>query len=396
MPPSNPYQTYRSVTTQRDWITRRKILFQELGDKNLVVPVGGNIQEAVDRLELLGGGIIRLADGTHSPTGNLTFPTKTPIQILGINMTTTVIDFGSADRRFILAGENIYTTGTVSITNGVTVTGSSTAWLSSGLVAGDEIFLDSSWYKITAITGDTTIILAEGYGGAVLSGATYRAGSIIRDIEITELTIKNSTSASGAIDIDDARNILLEDIDMTSNSKSLVATNVSELDWEKGRTSASTTVGITLTTGKYINFSRVSSVGNTTLGLSVTGVSHGSIFRCALSGNTTNGANITSCSNFNFIEVLMEGNVIGIEAVSGNTNCKFLNCTANGNSSDGIKLTATSDRCKIFGGDFTNNGGYGVNIAASTCNDNVLALSTFSLNTTDRYNDSGTNSNIQV
>lgn len=390
--PQSPYQTYRYPITQRDWLTRRRVLFQELGDRNIVVNIGGNIQEAIDRLQDYGGGIIRLADGTHDlSTYDLTIPAKTPIQFLGINMTTTILDFGSTNKRIILAGTNIYTTGTVSITNGVTVTGSSTNWLSSGLVAGDEIFLDSRWYKIAAITGNTSIILSEGYGGAALSGATYRAGSIVRDCEFTELTIKSSTSTSGALDVDDARNVLLEDVTFAQNQVNGIVTNFSE--WNSIRTvsAAATGNGFEFSTGTFCNNHQFANVGNGGHGFVMSGIMAGSFIECAANANTTDGFNITSCTSLDLIAVEAKSNGgQGVELVSGNKNIKFANFEASYNTSDGLKLTATSDYCKIIGCHFELNGGYGVNIAAATCDNNHLALSTFNTNTSGTYSDSGT------
>lgn len=350
-----------------------------------------SIQKAIDYLATIGGGVIRLNAGTHTPPGNVTFPVKTPIQIVGVNMTSAIIDFGSADRRFILAGSNIYTTGTVSISSGVTVTGSSTGWLTSGLVAGDEIFLDSRWYKIDTIAGDTTIILAEGYGGTALSGATYRASSIVRDVEFTEITIKNSTSSSGAIDGDDCRNVLLEDITLVSNNVNISMTNFSEWNSQRTVSAAATGNGAAFTTGTFCNNYQFASVGNGAHAFVLNGLMSASFLFCAANGNTGDGFNITSCAN---LDVLVQANSNGgqgIELVSGNKNIKLNQCEASYNTSDGVKFTATSDYCKIIACHLELNGGYGVNIAASTCDYNHLALSTFLTNTSGNYNDSGTN-----
>jgi hypothetical protein len=301
-PLGTPYDFTRDPITRRRILTQQRVLYQSFGDHNYVVEVGGNIQEALNRLQANGGGILRLGDGTHDlSTYSLTFPAKCPIQILGINMTTTILDFGSTTNRIIMAGSNIYTTGTVSITNGVTVTGSSTNWLSSGLVAGDEIFLDSRWYKIAAITGNTTIILSEGYGGSTLSGATYRAGSIVRDCEFTELTIKSSTSTSGALDVDDARNVLIEDVTFAQNQVNGIVTNFSE--WNSTRTvsAAATGNGFQFATGTFCNNHQFANVGNGAHGFVLSGLIAASFIECAANGNTTDGFNITSCSTVDIV-----------------------------------------------------------------------------------------------
>jgi hypothetical protein len=64
------------------------------------------------------------------------------------------------------------------------------------------------------------------------------------------------------------------------------------------------------------------------------------------------------------------------------------------NTSDGIKLTATNDRNTIVGVSIANNGGYGINIAASTCDNNQIIAPAFDTNASGDINDSGTNTVI--
>lgn len=388
----SPYEFTRNPVTQRQWLTTRRVLFQDLGDHNYVVDVGGDIQRAIDNAFNQGGGIIRLGDGTHTPNTNLIIPAKTPIQILGVNMTTTRIDFGAGNYGFTDDGSTMYSTGTVSITNGLTVTGASTNWLSSGLVSGDEIFLDSRWYKIYLITGNTTIILAEGYGGSVLAGATYKAGKVLRDFEMNEISVGNSIAAAGAIAFDNCRNVLLEDITLSQNAKGIGITNFSEFATQKLISAAATGNGATFDTGTFCNLHQFASAGNGGVAFALTSVKNGSLIECAADGNTGDGINLTSCSTIDLIAAEANGNGgQGIELISGNSDVSMVNTRAAGNVSDGIKLTASSDYCKIIGSHFAFNGGYGVNIADSTCDDNHIAISTFNTNTSGRYNDSGTN-----
>lgn len=386
----------RSITTRRDQLVRRKFNFIDYGFKSFFVPIGGDIQEAINRAEDVGGGIILLGAGTHSPSSNIALPVLTPIQIVGTNTTSTIIDFGSADRRFILAGSGIYTTGTVSITSGVTVTGVTTAWLSSGLVVGDQIFLDSRWYEIAAITGDTTIILSEGYGGSALSGATYRAGSIVKDVEFKELTIKNSTSTSGAVDADDIRNFILEDVNFVSNNKSAVITNFSEWNANRIVSASATGDGFTFTTGTFCTNSQFANVANGGHGCVLNGVKKGSFTSSSTTSNTNDGFNLTSCTSIHFVIGDMNSNGgQGIELVSGNSFISVVVCAIENNTSDGIKLTASSDDCRVVSSQLKSNGGYGINIAASTCDNNTVLGNFFVSNVTAASNDSGTGTLIR-
>lgn len=367
--------------------------FQKLivGSKTIALTAGKSIQSAINELATEGGGVIQLSAGIHQiSTHNLVFPVNTPIRIEGENTSSTIIDFQSTDYHFIFSGTGIYTTGTVSITSGVTLTGSGTNWLSSGLVAGDQIFLDSRWYEIAAITANTTIILSEGYGGTALSGATYRAGKIAQDIEIKELTIQNSTSTSGALDFDDARNIVLEDVQLVSNNKGWVATNVSEWVADRIIVANSTGDGVTFATGSLINNRQLATVSNGGSGFVANGIKVLTVEFSSSTANTTDGYNITSCTDV-VMSVQSSGNGgQGIELVSGNDNVLISDGLISGNTSDGIKLTATSDNCRISTSKIAGNGGYGVNIAASTCDNNIVVTSIFASNSSGGIYDAGT------
>lgn len=391
------------VASQRDQLNNNEFSTLKIGDHTFFVPLGGSIQRAIDKCGLVGGGIIELDAGTHNLTSlTLTFPVKCPIQMKGNNMTTTILDFGSTTGRIVLAGSGIYTTGTVTISSGVTVTGASTLWLSSGLVAGDQIFLDTRWYKIASIPANGTIILSEGYGGGALAGATYRAGSLVQDIEFNEMTIQNSTSTSGAIDGDDCRNVVIEDITFALNNKNGIMTNFSEWDSTRVVSASATSHGFTFNTGTFCTNRNFASVGNGGDAFVLTTVTAATFLFCAANGNTGNGFTVTSCPNVDFISAEANGNgAKGFEAVSGNSNIKFHGCDAMFNVSDNFKLTASSDECRFISCRAKSSvGGYGINIADSTDDNNIVSGCIILSNSAGQLNDSGTgtviNANVGV
>lgn len=71
----------------------------------------------------------------------------------------------------------VHATGTVAVTNGTTgVTGTSTAWLTRGIGATQQIELPSGsgdWYTISSVNSDTSITLTANYTGTTLSGDDY-------------------------------------------------------------------------------------------------------------------------------------------------------------------------------------------------------------------------------
>ncbi len=89
----------------------------------------------------------------------------------------------------------------------------------------------------------------------------------------------------------------------------------------------------------------------------------------------------------------------GIELVAGNQ-FGLSGGILNHNTGDGLKLTATSDYCKVFGCDIESNGGWGINNAAATNDGNLFALNSFVSNGSGAINDSGTgtviNANVGV
>jgi hypothetical protein len=72
--------------------------------------------------------------------------------------------------------------GTVSINGGSTsLAGSSTAWLSSPILAGWFIKFAGTyrWYQVQSITSDVAIVLATQYVGPNLSGVGYVASAVV-------------------------------------------------------------------------------------------------------------------------------------------------------------------------------------------------------------------------
>src|SRR3990167_285929 len=304
-------------------------------------------------------------------------------------MSSTIIDFNSTSANLSFTGTDIYTTGTItSITSGVNVTGSGTAWLAN-VTTDHQIFIGNTWYKIAAVTGDTTLILAEGYqGNASLPGAAYRAVKIIKDVSISELTFKSSTG-TGIVGTD-VRNFRINNVQLASNNKGMVITNAYQFSPNRVEIISSTSNGLELTNARFHALKSLLTVSNGGHGAVFNNCATGSVLESASNSNTYDGYNITSCSDTIF-QIQSSGNGgQGVECVSGNDNILIQDALINANTSDGIKLTATTDNCRIRASKITNNGGYGVNVAASTCDNNLIGLSIFSNNTAGDKNDSGT------
>lgn len=90
------------------------------------------------------------------------------------NGTLLVVDGSNYIQKYRGSTKSNYSTGTISVTNGSeVVTGSGTTWTGNTEV-GEYIKLpNNKWYKITNVTGNTTLSVEVEYQGSTVSGQTY-------------------------------------------------------------------------------------------------------------------------------------------------------------------------------------------------------------------------------
>lgn len=357
-----------------------------LGRNILSLVAGDSLDKALRDLQDTGG-IIYLAAGTYTITSALTGYSS--IQIIGENKATTIIDFASTAAKLSFAGTSSYATGTItSIASGVNVTGSGTSWLAN-VTTNHQFFIAGKWYKIAAVTGDTTLVLSEGYaGGATFPGSAYRTAILKTDIEIKEVTIKNSTG--NALDFDDCRDVSLEDVELISNNVGLTADYCSEFTGDRIIIASSTGNGATFTQCGFLNLRSFSTPSNGAHGTLLNTCRIVTFDSSSSSSNTSDGYNITSCSNVLLGVQASSNGGQGIELVSGNVGILVQNGLVESNTSDGIKLTATSDDCIISNSLINSNGGYGVNVAAATDDNNIISFNKFASNSSGNVNNGGT------
>lgn len=347
----------------------------------------GDIQRAIDKVSREGGGTVFIRNGTYQETDNITL--KSAVSLVGEKESTTIIDFNSLSKSVTFQDTGVYTTGTIaSITSGVMVTGSGTSWLAN-VSAGQYLFLQNRHYLIAAVTSDTTLILSEGYiGNATLPGAAYRISTILRDIDIRELTIKNS--AADGIAVQGARNFIMENVQIQSNNIGIDFDNVTEFRADNTFVITSTSDGIQLASCGFFNLNGMASISNGGNGWTLSSCETVPLNFCAANGNTGDGINVTGCTKCLFsVEATGNGGQ-GIQFVSGSDLNFVERSLITNNTSDGLELTATCDRNIITANVFRSNGAYGVDIAASTCDKNLIHGNQFLTNTSGTINDSGT------
>lgn len=351
-----------------------------------------DIQKALNAANSSGGGRVHLQSGTYVIETPLIGYSN--IEIIGDNATNTTIDFNSSSANISFDGNDVYDTGTItSITSGVMVTGLGTSWLDN-VTTDHQLFIGERWYKIVAVTSNTTMILGEGFAGLgsldSFPGVSYRAAKVKQGIEIKELTIKNSTGTG--ITFDDCKDVILEDVIITGCNKGAVYTNSSSLACTRLIVPANTSNGVEFTNCGFGDFDGLSSAGNGGHGMVLSGCRIMPYTFCSMSANTNDGVNVTDCDTIVMeIEAASNGGQ-GVELVSGNHNIYVQDSLVSANTGDGVKLTATSDNCKIVIAEITSNGGYGVNIAASTCDNTIISNSVLDSNTSGQINDEGVGS----
>lgn len=351
-----------------------------------------DIQKAINACGKSGGGRIILRKGIHHVTSPLYGISN--LEIVGENSADTTIRYVNAGTNLSFAGTDAYSTGTItSITGGVNVTGSGTSWLTN-VTTDHQLLIGQRWYKIAAVTGNTSMVLGEGFAGlGVLTsfpGVSYRAVKVIQGVEIKEVTVDDSTVTG--ITFDDCRDVVLEDIIVTDCNKGIVFTNSAQLAGLRVITPANTSNGVEFQACGFGDLDGISSAGNGGHGMVINSSRVLPFSTCSMSANTSDGINITSSESIVLNVELASNGGQGAEVVSGSHNVIFQNSLVDSNTSDGIKLTASADSCKISGSEITSNGGYGVNIAASTCDNTIIEGSVFSSNTTDEIIDSGVGS----
>ena len=358
-----------------------------------IVDAGGQgdfttLEAAVSYVNALGGGDIFVWGGTYTPISVMTI--TTPVNIVGQNSALAIINFNSTANNFVINSGTVYTTGTITVINGTAVTGSGTSW-AANVTAGQYLYLRTKWYLIASVTDDTHLVLGESYDeNFVTLPSTYRIATLTRGITFEGLTIKNSTGTG--IAVTDCRDFFLDDVLFLTNNKGFVLNNVSNIVISGVVSAGNTSNGYELNNCGQVTARGLASVGNSGHNgvLNVCEVLSIQASNASVAiGASSDGLNVTSVVDADLNVICNSNGRIGVNLVSGNNNI-IIKCVARNNTSDGIKITATSDYCKIVNGHFDTNGGYGINIANANCDKNVVDGNSYNANVSGTLSDSGT------
>lgn len=358
-----------------------------VGGRVLPVGLGGNIQGAIDTVAKAGGGEVRLLTGTYNLTTTINMKSNVVLAGSGFG---TILDFGGNMAGINVSGNLIYNTGTVSINSGSSIlVGSGTTWTSD--MVGYTINFGGIPFVIVSVDSSTQITLDSEYYGENVSGGTYVIFDPVSNSILSHFVIQNSggTGLNGQYVAGEfeayfinvlgcAKGIVLDYVAFPY----LVVTVVGTTAGDAIKVSHSSGMGIEFSSALYTTGGH---------GLNLNNVFNTGIHDSEFSEASSNGINITSCNNIGVENLTISKNSgKGIEFISNNFEIQVNQVTARRNGSDGIKLTATTDRCIIIESALSNNGGWGVNNAAASNDNNIIVHNTYTGNSSGTVSDSGT------
>jgi len=365
-----------------------------IGYSQVTVAPGQNIQTAINQMALVGGTVF-LTNGIHYVNNDLILANN--VTIRGENGVGTVIDFGNHPYGIRIKGSNVYNTGTASVNVGsMNVSGSGTTWTSS--MIGQQIFLSGYAYNILTVPSTTSLTIDQQYTSPGLSGnlvnGSYAICNAIGGVELFEITVQNSSDE--AIDIEYTNiSIIMENVQVYTSNYGIYINQCGGFTYNNGYIYACN-YGFYCYNSDAITFQNISSY-NIAIGDGIYFNNSGDSTIFNFDSSNCNGNGITFVNSFNteiYAGTVNDNSGKGIEMVSGNNSIVLEGCTISGNTSDGVKLTATSNQNIVGSNVITANGGWGINIANANCSNNILNGNVYTTNTAGTYTNSGTSTRI--
>jgi hypothetical protein len=353
----------------------------EIGNAVKTIDAVGDIQTALNDVGASGGGTIWLKAGVYTLTADISIPSG--VTLKGTSRDEVILDCNSS-YSVKIAGTNVYSTGNVTIANGdTTVVGSGTTW-TAGMV-GRYILLDGIWYEILTRV-DNTHITIDGYNGTDLTNSAYVLATVVFTTTLETVTVQNATGSGIIVQYANEPSLtnlgVLNcgtgiDMDYVVFPRILVSSDYNGVG-----------LNMNFVEGYYIDYSEFNySTGD---GVVATDSGNSTFFNSSVVANAGNGVTLTNPYGTEFLsnDISING-AKGLEIVSGASDLQFIGSNFLNNISDGIKLDASSDSISITSCSITDNGGYGLNIAASSVNNTIITSSAFSSNTSGAINNLG-------
>lgn len=354
-----------------------------LGGSLITVSDINDLQDAIDDVNNLGGGTVAMTPDTYIATSSFTVPSGVTFDMSG-----AIIDFGGGAYQILIEGTNTYSTGTLAVNYASgSVTGTGTTWTAA--MVGRSILIGDYWYEITARASDTAITISPVFRAPNVTGATYVIATTVNDVAILNGILQN---ASGTLlKFRYVNGIAIDGLTTTAAGQGIDGDDSANLQF-LGSQVDTCTVGMTLDNVPYCsldNFGILDISGGT--GLALTNIPNSAIGAMSIQNVTGVGVKFTNCFNLGLINYsIIECSSHGIEFVSGNRDVDIESGYTDTVGGDAIKLTATSDNINIDAQSLYNYTGYGINIAAATCDKTKVGLISYGGGGSGTISDSGT------
>lgn len=363
----------------------------DIGGTQITIDNTKDIQETLDSVYNSGGGTVYLQPGEYVLTADLYIPSGCVLS--GINRDTCIINC-NVDYSVLMVGSDEYGDGTISVSNGsTTVTGSGTTFTDE--MIGRTIFLEKYYYYIDSVTDPTHLELTYAYFGEDLTDSYYKIATSISNTTIKELSITSSNSAG--LYVQYAINSGLDNINISSCGTGVVA-------YDSYAFMFGSLGAYIYSNGRNLDYQHVYSWtiqnsvfedASTDYGIYMENSRDATLFNSSIYTATDSNIFLKNCSEITFISFgISEAGNHGIEFDSLCSDIQLIGGLVSFNTSDGIHLTATSDRNTFNSLTISDNGGYGINITDSTCDNNQIVTPAFENNTSGNINDLGTNTTI--
>lgn len=276
-----------------------------LGRNVRVVPAGGSIQNAIDELNSLGGGIVQLLDGTHTVPSNLTIYSN--ISLIGGGRGTTILEF-------------------------------------SGGARGIQAIGTSSSVKTNMKLADFTLQNSNNVAGIDIDYFDFWRMENVRVTSCDQIGLR----------IDHSQNWLADNVrsdNNTGNGWSIISDATrSTKDFTINNCLSDTNGGI----GYSTNIASL--IGSD-------GANNGNFIGCTASGNTGDGFDLNGVGGQHLLSCFSQNNG-GIGFDSTATSLEYFSCVAFSNTGDGFEVGGAAS--KIIGCQSSSNTGTDFDIVSST------------------------------
>lgn len=345
------------------------------------------LQDALDYLHDNGGGTLFIRNGTYILDSNIAMYDN--ITIEGETGSGVILDFDGNANQLQAVGTDVYDTGTVSVANGSsTVTGSGTTWAVD--MVGQYIIISGIWFLITAVNSTTELEIESPFDSPTVAGTVYSIATILVGVTINNITIQNSTDVKGALLFENVSDGSIENVTIYDSTIGFNYINCSFFSSEDITTIGCGT-GINVSHAGVWTFNDFAVYASTDDGMTVDRLISASISNATLSTSGANGISVSNSSNWGLYDMTITTNTGNGAELTDCSGIEMSNMDIQNNGGDGTKLTSNVDRSVMAFITFRNNGGFGVNIAASSDDLNTISSCNFTNNSSGSIDNSGTN-----